>query len=796
MMEGPLSKWTNVMNGWQYRWFVLDEASGLLSYYTSKEKMMRGSRRGCVRLKGAVIGIDDEDESTFTITCDQKTFHFQARDLEEREKWIKALEETILRHTQSQSMLVTNGLPVPGSMEEFLAETLQGFASRSPFVPTIEDFDKRLAEADVYLQMLIDQTAALEDKIESCKSSGSLDAEDIAKYEGIKTTTDSMIESIKHTIVLLQIAKSYNVDTLYKGEETRSSIKISKSPASLPRASAPLAVGAGVDVETAEDALEDGATALTPSMASVDATTSGVSTYVIPGASLDIASPRIHASSRAKQIPPTSYSSSEDEEWEDAIEGEDEEARRGRGRDGEEEEAEDKRGKKDRKGSSQSQHSNLVNNSFSSLSETGTAVPSEPTENGFVVTPGSNGPSPFGGEGGGIAEWNDTMWDKLYGGEEDDDVGDMSQQSSMIGHLLSQLRIGMDLTKITLPTYILERRSLLEMYADFFAHTDLFVKIATCPTPQDRMVQCMRWYLSAFHAGRPSDVAKKPYNPIIGETFQCWMDPTSGDAYTPPDRDKTFAPDGSPCPWTKDTDVSFIAEQVSHHPPISGFYAECPAHKISANGYIWTKTKFLGLAICLENVGQGVVTLTDHEEDYVITFPKGYGRSILTVPWVELGGICEITCAKTGYSGKIDFYTKPFYGGDKHRIRAEVNSPHDKKPILVIEGQWNGIMTATDSKTKMTSEFVNTKTMPVIPKQVKDIAQQDEFESRRLWKEVTYCLKNRMMEKATGFKARLEQRQRDEAKERAEKGELWKTKKFHENGEHWVYDHPLIQRLN
>ena len=42
---------------------------------------------------------------------------------------------------------------------------------------------------------------------------------------------------------------------------------------------------------------------------------------------------------------------------------------------------------------------------------------------------------------------------------------------------------------------------------------------------------------------------------------------------------------------------------------------------------------------------------------------------------------------------------------------------------------------------KMTSEFVNTKTMPVIPKQVKDIAEQDEFESRRLWKEVTYCLK-------------------------------------------------------
>ena len=27
--------------------------------------------------KGANIGIDDEDDSTFTISCDQKTFHFQ-----------------------------------------------------------------------------------------------------------------------------------------------------------------------------------------------------------------------------------------------------------------------------------------------------------------------------------------------------------------------------------------------------------------------------------------------------------------------------------------------------------------------------------------------------------------------------------------------------------------------------------------------------------------------------------------------------------------------------------------------
>lgn len=43
-------------------------------------------------------------------------------------------------------------------------------------------------------------------------------------------------------------------------------------------------------------------------------------------------------------------------------------------------------------------------------------------------------------------------------------------------HMLSQVRLGMDLTKVTLPTFILEKRSLLEMYAEIFAHPDVFAR--------------------------------------------------------------------------------------------------------------------------------------------------------------------------------------------------------------------------------------------------------------------------------------------------------------------------------
>lgn len=49
-------------------------------------------------------------------------------------------------------------------------------------------------------------------------------------------------------------------------------------------------------------------------------------------------------------------------------------------------------------------------------------------------------------------------------------------QGSVVTHLISQVKIGMDLTKVALPTFILERRSLLEMYADYLAHPDLFLK--------------------------------------------------------------------------------------------------------------------------------------------------------------------------------------------------------------------------------------------------------------------------------------------------------------------------------
>lgn len=47
------------------------------------------------------------------------------------------------------------------------------------------------------------------------------------------------------------------------------------------------------------------------------------------------------------------------------------------------------------------------------------------------------------------------------------------ENKSLVWSLLKQVRPGMDLSKVTLPTFILEPRSFLEKLADFYHHSDI-----------------------------------------------------------------------------------------------------------------------------------------------------------------------------------------------------------------------------------------------------------------------------------------------------------------------------------
>lgn len=66
----------------------------------------------------------------------------------------------------------------------------------------LSDFERRLTETDAYLQLVINQVKTINAKIEESPLQ-----EDKEKLVDIKVKTLTLLDAIKQTIVLLQIAK-------------------------------------------------------------------------------------------------------------------------------------------------------------------------------------------------------------------------------------------------------------------------------------------------------------------------------------------------------------------------------------------------------------------------------------------------------------------------------------------------------------------------------------------------------------------------------------------------------------
>ena len=58
--------------------------------------------------------------------------------------------------------------------------------------------------------------------------------------------------------------------------------------------------------------------------------------------------------------------------------------------------------------------------------------------------------------------------------------------------LLKQVKIGMDLSRVVLPTFILEPRSMLEKVSDFMTHAELLCLVPSIPDPLDRILGVLK----------------------------------------------------------------------------------------------------------------------------------------------------------------------------------------------------------------------------------------------------------------------------------------------------------------
>ncbi|XP_068950914.1 oxysterol-binding protein-related protein 8 isoform X1 [Petaurus breviceps papuanus] len=331
------------------------------------------------------------------------------------------------------------------------------------------------------------------------------------------------------------------------------------------------------------------------------------------------------------------------------------------------------------------------------------------------------------------------------------------ENKSLIWTLLKQVRPGMDLSRVVLPTFILEPRSFLDKLSDYYYHADFLSEASLEENPYFRLKRVVKWYLSGFYK-KPKGL-KKPYNPILGETFRClWVHPRTNS--------KTF----------------YIAEQVSHHPPISAFYISNRKDGFCLSGSILAKSKFYGNSLSAILEGEARLTFLNRGEDYVMTMPYAHCKGILYgTMTLELGGTVNITCQKTGYSAVLEFKLKPFLGSSDCVNQISGKLKLGKEVLATLEGHWDSEVVINDKKTDSSENFWNPtseiKQRRLIRHTVK-FEEQEPYESEKLWQRVTRAINAKDQTEATQEKYVLEEAQRKAARERKGKNEEWVCKLF------------------
>ncbi|XP_023035617.1 oxysterol-binding protein-related protein 8 isoform X5 [Drosophila willistoni] len=331
-------------------------------------------------------------------------------------------------------------------------------------------------------------------------------------------------------------------------------------------------------------------------------------------------------------------------------------------------------------------------------------------------------------------------------GEQGEQVEELADENkSLIWCIVKQVRPGMDLSKVVLPTFILEPRSFLDKLSDSYYHADILSKAVQEDDAFTRMKLIVQWYLSSFYK-KPKGL-KKPYNPILGETFRCYWQHPSGS--------RTF----------------YIAEQVSHHPPVSAFYVTNREDGFSITCSILAKSKFYGNSTSAVLEGAATMTLLPRGECYTASTPYAHCKGILMGTLsMELGGKINIECENTGYRTELEFKLKPFLGGSDATNVVVGKIKLGKETLATLQGHWDKEIRLKDVKTGEESLLFKADAEMRSKRLIRHLVPVDlqlPTESQRLWSRVSDAIAREDQVAATEEKTVLEERQRAAAKERA-----------------------------
>jgi len=345
------------------------------------------------------------------------------------------------------------------------------------------------------------------------------------------------------------------------------------------------------------------------------------------------------------------------------------------------------------------------------------------------------------------------------------------EQQSRWKSLLSSLKQGTDISRIQIPAEFLRPESALERIQDLMQHGKLLEDIPFCNNPIERMIAVVRFHVSGII--RAAFDGKKPYNPVIGETFAVEFDhqcETGG-----------FS--------------RLLCEQVSHHPPISAYHLENQKLGIRIQGSAEISPKFMGNSVEVPFKGERKLQLESCKEEYVMTVPNLQYRGLFVgsrgAEWVGHVSVC---CQQTNLVCKLHFKPLGWLGlwGGWHHVEGHIKQTRRKqlgltKDLLFkISGQWDKVLYLNDAKTGDTStlydfEFSKAKKSTA----AKLCLSHLDTDSKKVWKKLSEALQEGEMRAANKEKSAIENNQRRLRQERAAKGLLWEPRFFRRVQQDW-----------
>eukprot|EP01006_Ploeotia_vitrea_P008278 TRINITY_DN19522_c0_g1_i1.p1 TRINITY_DN19522_c0_g1~~TRINITY_DN19522_c0_g1_i1.p1 ORF type:complete len:353 (-),score=31.25 TRINITY_DN19522_c0_g1_i1:12-1070(-) len=306
--------------------------------------------------------------------------------------------------------------------------------------------------------------------------------------------------------------------------------------------------------------------------------------------------------------------------------------------------------------------------------------------------------------------------------------------SSQAGALLSwvkNLKPGADCTRVSMPAVLCSPLTQLEMLRKaLLLHSDLLLEVPSKAEPIDRMLAVVKYYITHFKPPPKTEKQGKPLNPVQSETCTC------------------TAHDGK---------LAFVAEQVSHHPPIS--MARLQHEGLSLYGGYETKVSFALSHVRLTFEGDFTLNLGAEfdNERYTFTTP-GFSIRLWRL-FGEFDDTVQVRCEETGLVCELVFVAKPIGTGKVNALRGKLFFiGNEEQPILTLKGHWD--------KTVYTAKADGTDAEVLVDvQQLKEQSWEKtphpETDSEVIWKEAKAAIYAGETQAMASAKHKVEEAQRE-----------------------------------